>query len=49
MTKYWRSITVYNNILTNLLFAVAFLLYRFQHKNPTPESQSVDFTSPNDR
>jgi hypothetical protein len=49
MTKYWRNITVYNNILTNLLFAAAFLLYRFQHKNPTPESHSVDFTSPNDR
>jgi uncharacterized BrkB/YihY/UPF0761 family membrane protein len=49
MAKYWRSITVYNNILTNLLFSVAFLLYRFQHKNPTPESHSVDFTSPNDR
>jgi hypothetical protein len=49
MTKYWRGITVYNNILTNLLFSAAFLLYRFQHKNPTPENHSVDFTSPNDR
>jgi len=49
MAKYWRNITVYNNILTNLLFSAAFLLYRFQHKNPPPESHSVDFTSPNDR
>jgi uncharacterized membrane protein YeiB len=50
MAKYWRSITVYNNILTNLLFSAAFLLYRFQLKNPPPESHSVDFTSPkNDR
>jgi len=49
MAKYWRNITVYSNILTNLLFAAAFLLYRFQHKNPTPGSHSVDFTSPNDR
>ena len=36
MDKYWGDITVYNNILTNLLFSAAFLLYRFQHKNPDP-------------
>jgi hypothetical protein len=50
MAKYWGGITVYNNILTNLLFSASFLLYRFQHKNPPPESHSVDFTSSkNDR
>ena len=49
MAKYWGSITVYNNILTNLLFSAAFLLYRFQHKNPPSERHTVDFTSPNDR
>lgn len=48
MQKYWR-INDYSNILTNVIFSSAFLLYRFQHKNPTPESHSVDFTSPNDR
>ena len=49
MAKYWRGITLYNNILTNLLFSAAFLLYRFQQKNPPPENHTVDFTSPNDR
>ena len=48
MQKYWR-INDYSNILTNVIFSSAFLLYRFQHKNPTHESHSVDFTSPNDR
>ena len=48
VNDYWR-ITNYGNILTNLLFSTAFLLYRFQHKKPTPENHSVDFTSPNDR
>jgi len=48
MEKYWR-INDYSNILTNIIFSAAFLLYRFQHKNPPPESQTVDFTSPNDR
>jgi hypothetical protein len=48
MQKYWR-INDYSNILTNIIFSSAFLLYHFQHKNPTPESHSVDFTSPNDR
>jgi hypothetical protein len=48
MQKYWR-INDYSNILTNVIFSSAFLLYRFRHKNPTPESHSVDFTSPNDR
>ena len=49
MQKYWR-INDYSNILTNIIFSSAFLLYRFQLKNPPPESHSVDFTSPkNDR
>lgn len=48
MKKYWR-INDYSNIITNVIFSSAFLLYHFQHKNPTPESHSVDFTSPNDR
>ena len=49
MAEYWGNITIYNNILTNLLFSTAFLLYRFQNKSSTPENQTVDFTSPNDR
>jgi len=49
MDKYWGGITVYNNLLTNLLFSAAFLLYRFKRKNPIPENHTVDFTSPNDR
>jgi hypothetical protein len=48
MDKYW-NITIYSNILTNLLYTTAFLLYRFQYKSSTPENQTVDFTSPNDR
>ncbi len=48
MNEYWR-ITNYSNILTNLLFSTAFLLYRFQNKKPPSENHSVDFTSPNDR
>jgi len=49
MDQYWGGITVYNNIVTNLLFSAAFLLYRFKRKNPIPENHTVDFTSPNDR
>jgi len=49
MEEYWGGITIYNNILTNLLFSTAFLLYHFQNKKPPPESRTVDFTSPNDR
>jgi hypothetical protein len=49
MQNYWR-INDYSNILTNIIFSASFLLYRFQHKNPPPESHSVDFTSSkNDR
>jgi hypothetical protein len=48
MNEYW-SITNYSNILTNILFSTAFLLYRSQNKKPSPENQHVDFTSPNDR
>ena len=46
--KYW-GITYYSNLLTNLLFSTAFLLYRYQNKKLPPESHNVDFTSPNDR
>lgn len=49
MAEYWGGITVYNNILTNLLFSVAFLIYRYQTKSKPSESHTVDFTSPNDR
>jgi hypothetical protein len=48
MNQYW-AITLYSNILTNLLYSTAFLLYHFQNKKPPPESRTVDFTSPNDR
>ena len=49
MDEYW-IITNYSNILTNILFSTAFLLYRYQNKkSPTRESHSVDYTSPNDR
>jgi hypothetical protein len=48
MNDYW-IINNYSNILTNILFSTAFLLYRYQNKKPTPENHSVDFTSPNDR
>jgi hypothetical protein len=48
MNDYW-IINNFGNILTNLLFSTAFLLYHYQNKKPTPESHSVDYTSPNDR
>jgi len=48
MNDYW-VINNYSNILTNILFSTAFLLYRYQNKKHTPESHSVDYTSPNDR
>jgi hypothetical protein len=47
--KYW-SINNVSNILTNLIFSVAFILFRFQNKNPFPENAAVDFTRfPDDR
>jgi len=49
MAEYWKNITLYNNILTNLLFSSAFLLYRFQNKSIPTENHTVDFTRPNDR
>jgi hypothetical protein len=48
MNDYW-IITNYSNILTNILFSTAFILYRSQNKKPTPESHTVDFTSSNER
>jgi hypothetical protein len=47
--KYW-SINNVSNIITNLIFSVAFFLNRYQKKNPFPENAAVDFTSfPDDR
>lgn len=43
MEQYW-GINHVSNILTNLIFAAAFLLFRFQKKNPSPEKTAVDFT-----
>jgi uncharacterized BrkB/YihY/UPF0761 family membrane protein len=43
MEQYW-GINHVSNILTNLIFAAAFLLFRFQNKNPSPEKTAVDFT-----
>lgn len=43
MEQYW-GINHVSNILTNLIFAAAFLLFRFQKKNPPPEKTAVDFT-----
>jgi len=48
LNKYWR-ITNFSNILMNLLFSAAFVLYRVQNKKRPHENRSVDFTSPNDR
>lgn len=49
MDKYW-SINHVSNILTNLIFSVAFILFRYQKQNPTSENLAVDFTrSPDDR
>ncbi len=48
MQKYW-SISSYSNILMNLIFSSAFILFYNQQKPKPPESHSVDFTSPNDR
>jgi hypothetical protein len=48
MDAFWR-INDYSNILTNIIFSSAFILYRFQHKNRPPESNSVDYTRPRDR
>ncbi|MDP4213028.1 MAG: hypothetical protein Q8918_18890 [Bacteroidota bacterium] len=43
MEQYW-GINHVSNILTNVIFAAAFLLFRFQKKNPYPENAAVDFT-----
>lgn len=48
MEKYW-NISNYSNILTNLIYSFAFFLFYYQQKSKSPESHSVDFTSPNDR
>jgi hypothetical protein len=48
MEKYW-NISNYSNILMNLIFSSAFVLFYYQHKPKPPESKIVDFTSPNDR
>jgi hypothetical protein len=46
--KYW-SINYYANILCNLIYSFAFLLYGYQRKTLTRENHIVDYTSPNDR
>ena len=47
--KYW-SINNVSNIISNLIFSIAFFLNRYQKKNPFPENAAVDFTSfPDDR
>jgi hypothetical protein len=48
MEKYW-NISNYSNILMNIIFSSAFVLFYFQQKSKPPESHSVDFTRPNDR
>lgn len=48
MNQYW-SINYYANILVSFIFSAAFLLFFFQQKSKPLESQSVDYTSPNDR
>lgn len=49
MEQYW-SINHISNILTNLIFSIAFISFHFQRKNPSPENASVDFTRfPDDR
>jgi hypothetical protein len=49
MEQYW-SINHVSNILTNLIFAVAFYLHRYKYKNPSSENVPVDFTRlPDDR
>ena len=48
MEKYW-NISNYSNILMNIIFSSAFVLFYIQQKSKPPESHSVDFTSPNDR
>jgi hypothetical protein len=46
--KYW-SINDLANIVCNLTYSFAFILYGYQRKNPPHENQFVDYTSPNDR
>lgn len=48
MENYWR-INDISNILTNIILATAFYLYKSKNKKPTPENNNVDFTIPNDR
>ena len=45
MEKYW-NISNYSNIIMNLIFVSAFVLFYFQQKSIPPENHSVDFTSP---
>jgi dolichyl-phosphate-mannose--protein O-mannosyl transferase len=48
MVQYW-SINAYSSILTSLIFSIAFIVFKYQNKKPTPESHTVDFTSSNER
>jgi hypothetical protein len=46
--KYW-SINDFANIICNLIYSFAFILYGYQKKRQSRENQIVDYTSPNDR
>ena len=48
LNKYW-SINHYTNIITDILYSMAFLMFHFQKRKLTPENHIVDYTSPNDR
>ncbi len=48
INKYW-SINHYTNIITDIMYSIAFLMVHFQKRNLTPENRTVDYTSPNDR
>ncbi len=46
--KYW-SINDFANIICNLIYSFAFILYGYQKKSLSHENHIVDYTSPNDR
>ncbi len=49
INKYW-ILNAFSNILTNVIFAIAFILNKFQNKVPNPESHTPDYNGfPNDR
>jgi len=46
--QYW-SLNYYSNIVSNIIFSIAFFKSRNKRKNQPPENHLVDFTIPNDR